>query len=108
MEDTLDLVSKHCGLQIRFFSACIDRNPNNWQTECLREKAQVTKCAQDNVAELKRVKEVCGGAIAAYRACLEANPGDPKTCVAQLRELYECHQTVAKTFTPPPGSPASV
>ncbi|EGF81294.1 hypothetical protein BATDEDRAFT_24151 [Batrachochytrium dendrobatidis JAM81] len=97
MEDTLDIVSKHCGLQVKLFGACLERNGGNWESNCLKEKNQLTKCAEENVGNLKRIKQECSGAIAEYRQCLTENVEDPKACVNQLRSLYQCHQDVANS-----------
>ncbi|KAI8924892.1 hypothetical protein BC831DRAFT_512942 [Entophlyctis helioformis] len=95
MESTLDLVAAHCGLQVKLYGACVERNPHNWESVCKGEKTALTKCAEENVGELRRVKERCAPFIASYRSCLEDNKTDPQACMSSLRELYNCHQSVA-------------
>eukprot|EP00842_Homolaphlyctis_polyrhiza_P001363 jgi/Hompol1/2227/HPOL_005920-RA len=115
MESTVDLVAKHCQLQVKLFGcvetvlghtlenripSCIDRNPNNWSVECLREKSQLTKCAEENVAELKEIKRRCSVFIESYKSCLNANPDSPAECLAELKELYHCHGAMPQASVP--------
>ncbi|KAH6563221.1 hypothetical protein BASA50_006707 [Batrachochytrium salamandrivorans] len=100
MEDTLDQVSKHCGLQVKLFGACLERNDGNWEPNCLKEKSHLTKCAEENVGELRRIKQECAGVISDYRTCLTSNTTNPQACIEQLKSLYQCHHTVANSVNP--------
>ncbi|KAK9762291.1 hypothetical protein K7432_012122 [Basidiobolus ranarum] len=94
MDQTLDEVVKHCGLQLGLYQSCIERNPETWETDCLQQRQDLTKCSEDNVGSLKEVRLKCAYAVQDYEACLTSNQSEPEKCIATLRELYECTQKV--------------
>ncbi len=69
-------------------------NPNNWNVNCINEKTALTKCAEENVDDLARVKRFCGSYINEYQSCLQANEDEPAKCKEPLEKLYQCHSLV--------------
>ncbi|KAI8824866.1 uncharacterized protein EV422DRAFT_583768 [Fimicolochytrium jonesii] len=94
MESDLEEVAKHCHTELHFYTQCVQKHPDTWQTDCKGEKEAVTRCAEANVESLRLVKKACAPEITVYQACLKANVGTPTECVGVLRELYNCHNTV--------------
>ncbi|KAI8907002.1 hypothetical protein DFJ77DRAFT_493640 [Powellomyces hirtus] len=99
MEAALDEVAKHCNVQLLFYTQCVEKNPQNWEAACKKEKEAVTICAEENVESLRMVKKHCASQIAAYNACLQANVANPSACVTALKDLYGCHNAVGKGIT---------
>ncbi|KAI8587253.1 hypothetical protein BDZ88DRAFT_426270 [Geranomyces variabilis] len=96
MESTLDEVAKHCHIPLLFYTQCVEKNPQNWETACQKEKEAVTHCAEENVQSLRLVKKHCAAQISAYQQCLNANTSNPSACVGALKELYGCHAAVGR------------
>ncbi|ODQ51034.1 hypothetical protein SAICODRAFT_9361 [Saitoella complicata NRRL Y-17804] len=107
MENTLQEVAEKCANELFALQACVTSHPNDWDAACWRQRQALTKCSEDNVAVLRKVKEACADAIKLYDDCLQANPQDPKPCLAPLRDLYNCtEKTAGVSFGAPPPTPA--
>ncbi|KAI9205255.1 uncharacterized protein BJ171DRAFT_580942 [Polychytrium aggregatum] len=91
MENTIMEVQKHCGLQLKLYSRCIEQNPSDWTIKCREGKSAVSKCAEENVGHLKRTKERCSAQIEAMQRCSIEHEGNAdQMCAGALRALYDC------------------
>ncbi|KAI9015096.1 hypothetical protein BC832DRAFT_528262 [Gaertneriomyces semiglobifer] len=96
MESSMEEIGKHCHMQLMFFTQCFEKNPNDWESVCAKEKAAVTKCAEENVTSLRLVKQRCASEITTYQTCLQENPTNPTACSGTLKQLYDCHNAVTQ------------
>lgn len=94
MENTFKRVGTECSTQIKAYSSCIDVNPEKWNMNCTKERKEVTKCAEENVQDLKKVKKLCSKYIAIYNYCIDSHGQDPSVCSTHLENLYDCHSNV--------------
>lgn len=46
-DNTVALVTKHCGLQLEFYQKCVTQNPENWDIKCITQKRALAKCSED-------------------------------------------------------------
>jgi len=46
-DNTVALVTKHCGLQLEFYQKCVTQNPENWDLKCITQKRALAKCSED-------------------------------------------------------------
>ncbi|KAJ1655963.1 hypothetical protein IWQ61_004384 [Dispira simplex] len=106
MDGTLDEVAKHCGLQLRLYTDCIDTNKGNWQQACLQQRHALTRCSETHVTLLKLVKEQCADVIKNYDQCVQTHSTNPEVCANALKALYDCTQRVAQD-QPPKAVPST-
>ncbi|KAI9594204.1 hypothetical protein BDF19DRAFT_445228 [Syncephalis fuscata] len=107
MEDTLSEVAKHCAEQLQAYGACVERNPDNWDKQCVKQRQGLTLCADTKVSSLRRVKEACAEAIQAYDQCINTNQQTPERCIDALRALHTCtERVVGRSLQPPPPPPS--
>ncbi|CAG8460761.1 17370_t:CDS:2 [Acaulospora morrowiae] len=95
MNATLLQVIKYCGEKLEAYQRCVENHPSYWQSACLEQKRELTKCSEENVPEIKMVKERCNNAIIAFDECLARNESDPEVCRDKLKALYECTEANA-------------
>ncbi|KAF9087795.1 Coiled-coil-helix-coiled-coil-helix domain-containing protein 5 [Mortierella sp. GBA35] len=104
-DNTVALVTKHCGLQLELYQKCVTQNPENWDIKCITQKRALAKCSEDNVPIIKHVKEMCDPFIRDYDACVMKNQQDPTICLESLKRLFHCTEEHGKL--PPSGPPRS-
>lgn len=46
-DNTVALVTKHCGLQLELYQKCVTQNPENWDMKCITQKRALAKCSED-------------------------------------------------------------
>ncbi|KAF9111135.1 Coiled-coil-helix-coiled-coil-helix domain-containing protein 5 [Mortierella sp. AM989] len=102
-DNTVALVTKHCGLQLELYQKCVTQNPENWDIKCITQKRALAKCSEDNVPIIKHVKEMCDPFIKEYDACVMKNQQDPTICLEPLKRLFHCTEEHGKL--PPAGPP---
>ncbi|KAF8926158.1 Coiled-coil-helix-coiled-coil-helix domain-containing protein 5 [Dissophora ornata] len=102
-DNTVALVTKHCGLQLELYQKCVTQNPENWDMKCITQKRALAKCSEDNVPIIKHVKEMCDPFIRDYDACVMKNQQDPTVCLESLKRLFHCTEEHGKL--PPTGPP---
>ncbi|KAG9285440.1 hypothetical protein G9A89_010915 [Geosiphon pyriformis] len=90
MENTLTQVVKYCGEQLEKYQLCVENHPQDWSSACIKEKHELTKCSDENVTELRDVKQKCHLTILGYDECLSKNFAEPEKCIEQLKALYHC------------------
>lgn len=49
-DNTVALVTKHCGLQLELYQKCVTQNPANWDLKCITQKRALAKCSEDKYA----------------------------------------------------------
>ncbi|CAG8449094.1 6250_t:CDS:2 [Ambispora gerdemannii] len=97
MDVTLEQVVKYCSPQLDQYQRCVEKNPHDWHTNslCLTLKKELTKCADENIKELREVKQKCNSSIVEYDQCLSKNAKEPEKCIEQLKALYYCTEAAA-------------
>ncbi|ORZ04705.1 hypothetical protein BCR41DRAFT_312858 [Lobosporangium transversale] len=95
-DNTVALVTKHCGLQLELYQRCVTHNPENWDIKCITQKRALAKCSEDNVPIIKHVKEMCDPFIKDYDACVMKNQKDPTICLEPLKRLFHCTEEHGK------------
>ncbi|KAI8056724.1 hypothetical protein BDF22DRAFT_667678 [Syncephalis plumigaleata] len=106
MEDTLSEVAKYCAEQLQAYANCVERNPENWDKQCTKQRQGLTLCAESKVSSLRRVKEACADAIMAYDQCVNENNQTPERCIGALRALHACtERVVGRPLQPTTSSP---
>ncbi|KAF9430344.1 Coiled-coil-helix-coiled-coil-helix domain-containing protein 5 [Podila epigama] len=108
-DNTVALVTKHCGLQLELYQKCVTDNPSNWDMKCITQKRALAKCSEDNVPIIKHVKEMCDPFIKEYDACVMKNQEDPSICLESLKRLFHCTEEHGKlpASGPPRASPSA-
>ncbi|CAG8550933.1 13609_t:CDS:2, partial [Cetraspora pellucida] len=76
--------------QLETYQRCVENHYKDWASECLEQKRELTKCSEENVPEIKMMKEKCHDAISAFDECLAKNEADPEVCREKLKDLYNC------------------
>lgn len=120
MDDTVDLVAKHCGKQLSksskgrldvlkliecFFTAdtyqrCILANQKD-QSVCDPYRRELAACASDAIPLVAAVKRKCQRQIQDYDFCLKQGESDNddqivSRCVGALRNLHQCTEAVRR------------
>ncbi|CAG8521982.1 6710_t:CDS:2, partial [Dentiscutata heterogama] len=99
MDATFIQVVKFCGSQLEAYQRCVENHYKDWTSECLEQKRELTKCSEENVPEIKMMKEKCHDAINAFQQCLEKNKADPEVCREKLKDLYNCTEATTIDIT---------
>lgn len=94
MENTYSKVQVECAENIKNYSECINKYPQNWNFKCMQQRKELTICAEEHVADIKRVKEGCKDQISGFNLCMESNRQDPYLCAEQMNKLYDCHKMI--------------
>lgn len=58
-DNTVALVTKHCGLQLELYQKCVTQNPENWDIKCITQKRALAKCSEDKYVSLSLLLFVC-------------------------------------------------
>ncbi|KAJ2517774.1 hypothetical protein GGI11_001267 [Coemansia sp. RSA 2049] len=96
MDQTLDEVNKHCSEHVQAYASCVEDNEKTWKVDCADLRKALTRCTDENVTLMKLVRLNCQPIIDRYTKCLNANSEKPETCMAPLRDLYECTEGVGQ------------
>ncbi|CAG8461598.1 9353_t:CDS:2 [Scutellospora calospora] len=90
MNATFIQVVKYCGSKLETYQRCVENHNKDWTSECLEQKRELTKCSEENVPDIRKMKEKCQEVIDAFDECLAKNKEDPEVCREKLRDLYNC------------------
>ena len=58
-DNTVALVTKHCGLQLELYQKCVTQNPGNWDMKCITQKRALAKCSEDKYAAFLFLAIIC-------------------------------------------------
>lgn len=62
----------------------------SYTTNCVPQQRALTRCSEENVANLRMVKEKCSVQVEAFKSCTAGKKAED--CVDELEALYECHK----------------
>lgn len=76
-DNTVALVTKHCGLQLELYQKCVTQNPENWDIKCITQKRALAKCSEDKYVSLSLLLfffvVVCFFSRSVFVVCLSWN-----------------------------------
>jgi hypothetical protein len=122
MEDAMNQVALHCSqgsqsalrlaspfptpgvilAELDSYAACVDANPQTWQTACQERKSVLNACAARHSGLVSSLKERCRAEIEQYDRCLKSNGNRPDTCTPQLERLWRCGEGPPQHACEPP------
>nr|XP_012559763.2 coiled-coil-helix-coiled-coil-helix domain-containing protein 5 [Hydra vulgaris] len=97
MDQNIALIEKQCRKQIQVFTKCVELNEDTWQTVCLTEKENLTKCSSENPM-IQLINKNCKNEFRKYDSCIRDNGSQLYNCMESLEQFNTCAARTVNGF----------